>query len=344
MGNSTGSSPENSTPEVVRRRCIGQAYLLQLILLQLMLRACLAVSLLAVLQSNAAAQVAGSAKPAETSAVRTMRNAKPNTVPRQADMREGYIHVDGAKLWYWDTGGDGQPVVLLHPATGSGLVWGFQQPVLVSAGYRVIGYSRKNHFRSAVTAAEKTSSDAEDLHRLVMALGLKQFHGIGLAAGGGILMEYSVAYPKTLRSMTVACSLGRVDDRQYWKLSASLRPPAFYDLPPEFRELSPHYRAADPQGVSQWVALQKKSRVKNPARLPAEKHVEVTWEKLKANGIPSLLLAGDSDLYSPPPMVKYFHKRMPESQMTIIQSAGHAAYWEQPASFNAAVLQFLKRH
>ena len=41
----------------------------------------------------------------------------PVPIPPQVPVKEGFATLPGTKLWYWDTGGTGQPVVLLHPAT-----------------------------------------------------------------------------------------------------------------------------------------------------------------------------------------------------------------------------------
>ena len=46
----------------------------------------------------------------------------------------------GGKIFYADTGGEGEAVVFLHPAaTGDPKVWAYQQPVFAKAGYQVIG-------------------------------------------------------------------------------------------------------------------------------------------------------------------------------------------------------------
>src|SRR5262245_56758210 len=66
----------------------------------------------------------------------------PIPIPAQAPAKEAMAPLPGTQLWYWDTGGSGVPIVLLHPATGSGLIWGYQQPVFAKAGYSVIGYAR----------------------------------------------------------------------------------------------------------------------------------------------------------------------------------------------------------
>ena len=265
-------------------------------------------------------------------------------IPQQVSAKQGHINAAGARLWYWDTGGDGPPVVLVHPATGSGLIWEYQQPVFAKAGYRVIGYSRKNYVHSEITEPEKIRSDVDDLHGLVQSLQLARFHAIGSAAGGGIVMEYSVAHPRNLLSMTIACSLGRVNDEAYHKASAALRPAAFYALPPEFRELGPCYRAANPTGVLRWVKLADQARPNRQFLSGPRGRAEVTWAKLRQEKIPTLLLGGDADLYTPPPLLKYFHEHMPGSELVIIHGCGHSAYWEQPEIFNRKVIDFLRRN
>ena len=62
--------------------------------------------------------------------------------------------VPGTRLGYWDTGGAGEPIVLLHPASGSALIWLYQQPVFAKAGYRVIAYSRRNYYNSDLAPAD----------------------------------------------------------------------------------------------------------------------------------------------------------------------------------------------
>lgn len=79
---------------------------------------------------------------------------KPEPVPEQVPVTEGFVEVPGGRLWYWDTGGTGSPVVLLHPGTGSALAWPYQQPVLARGGHRVVAYSRRGHYRSSPATPE----------------------------------------------------------------------------------------------------------------------------------------------------------------------------------------------
>ncbi len=100
----------------------------------------------------------------------------PVPMPAQVPAKEGIAALSDTHLWYWDTGGDGVPVVLLHPASGSALIWGYQQPVLAKAGYRVISYSRRGYYKSDPVSKDKPGIASVDLNELVDMLGLKKFH------------------------------------------------------------------------------------------------------------------------------------------------------------------------
>jgi hypothetical protein len=47
----------------------------------------------------------------------------PVPIPEQVPAKEGMAELPGTRLGYWDTGGAGEPIVLLHPASGSALIW-----------------------------------------------------------------------------------------------------------------------------------------------------------------------------------------------------------------------------
>jgi pimeloyl-ACP methyl ester carboxylesterase len=266
----------------------------------------------------------------------------PAPVPPQRSVTEGLVEAPGAKLWYWDTGGDGVPVVLGHSNTGSGLVWGYQQPVLAAAGYRVIGYSRRGHHGSEAGPPDDRGTGAGDLKTLADHLNLDRFHLLGTALGGIVATDFAQAWPERLHSLILACTLVGVTDSDYAEMSKGLRPDGFDRLPPDFRELGPSYRAANPDGVRAWLALEHKAfHVAPPSRQPTA--TRITWRTLENLSMPVLMLTGDADLYTPPAVLAMLAARIPRPETVVIPGAGHSAYWEQPALFNRAVLEFLAR-
>jgi pimeloyl-ACP methyl ester carboxylesterase len=270
-----------------------------------------------------------------------LRQAQNVPVPEQAPAGEGFAPVPGARLWYWDTGGDGEPVVLLHPGTGSALIWGYQQPVFAAAGYRVIAYSRRGHYNSDAASAEDPGTAAGDLHHLVEHLVVEKFHLVGSAAGGIVALDYALSYANRLLSLTLACTLAGVVEEDFQTMLGNVMPERYRGLPPELLELGPSYRAVNPEGVAEWLALEHRAVT---GRRAQNRLNEIRWENVEKLDVPTLLIVGEADLYSPPPVMRALAHRLPRTEVVTLPEIGHSAYWEAPAAFNDAVLRFLANH
>lgn len=257
-------------------------------------------------------------------------------------MIESVADLPGIRLAYWDTGGDGDPVILLHAGTGSLAVWEHQRDAFAAAGHRVIGYSRRGHLGSECGAEDAPGTGSGDLLALADHLGIARFHAVGTAAGAIVAADFALTHPHRLRSVTLACTILGVEDAAYRAMSESLRPPGFAAMPPEFRELGPSYRAGNPEGVARWLALERRAI---PGRRVVQRTASrITWGALSRLAVPCLLLTGDADLWSPLAVLRVFARHVPHDGAVVIADAGHSAHWEQPDAFNAAVLAFLARH
>ena len=258
--------------------------------------------------------------------------------------REGHANLPGVRIWYRDTGGDGQPVVFLHAATGSSRVWEYQIPDFTAAGYRVIAYDRRGYGRTVVEPGAQPGTGADDLFALVDHLGIGRFPIVATAAGGGVALDFVLSFPHRLCSLVVANALGSVQDEEYHELGRRLRPAQFNALPPDIRELGPSYRAANPAGAQRWIDLEHMSRAPG-APLPAQStRNRITFALLETIHVPTLLLTGSADLYAPPSVLRLFAARIKNSESVVVPEAGHSAYWEQPETFNHSVLGFIRKH
>jgi len=264
---------------------------------------------------------------------------RPISIPAQVPAREGLVELDDTRLWYWDTGGKGAPIVLLHPATGSALIWSYQQPVLAQAGYRVIAYSRRGYYNSAPFSRSNPGTGSEDLMHLADHLGLARFHAVASAAGGSIASDFAFSYQDRLLSLTIAGNSFGVRDGEIAEAATFIRPEGWAKMPAEFRELSPSYRAANSAGVKAWMELEHKALIGTEYRQPLKN--EITQAKLKQLKLPTLLIAGTADLITPPSISRMIAAEIPNSRLVVIPEAGHSAYWETPEEFNCAVLDFI---
>ena len=266
----------------------------------------------------------------------------PQPIPAQVAAREGVAKLGDFSLGYWDTGGIGEPVVLLHPASGSALCWLYQQPVFAQAGYRVIAHSRRNYYNSDSAPVDNPGSASTDLQRLVDFLQLDKFHLLGSAAGGSVAADYALSHRERLLSLTIssnnlAAAQGAIADA-----AASIKLAEWDELPRWFRELGPSYRAANPAGVAKWDEI---NRISETGRGARQKFVHtVTPEKLATIKIPTLLIVGAADMFTPPSIMRMIARHIPNAEMIVVPECGHSPYWEQPEVFNRTVLEFLGRN
>ena len=266
----------------------------------------------------------------------------PVPIPAQAPAKEGSAELPGTHLWYWDTGGAGAPVVFLHPATGSTLIWLYQQPVFAQAGFRVIAYSRRNHYNSDLAPEDNPGTGSEDLHNLMEFLGVEKFHAVSSAAGGSVATDYAFSHPERLLSLTVSSNNLAARNGYIAETAARIRPKEEKDLPRWFWELGPSYRAANPGGVEKWNELTRKSVTGKGARQILANLV--TPAKLETLKVPTLLITGAADLVTPPSIMRMIARHIPDHEIVIVAESGHSPYWEQPEYFNRTVIDFIRRH
>ena len=96
---------------------------------------------------------------------------------------------------YYEDHGSGDPVVLIHGYPLSGASWEKQVPVLLGAGRRVIAYDRRGFGKSSQPAVGYNyDTFAEDLHKLVTHLELRDFALAGFSMGGGEVARYFGKY------------------------------------------------------------------------------------------------------------------------------------------------------
>lgn len=111
----------------------------------------------------------------------------------------GYINVGQENSTpidlYYEDHGSGPPVVLIHGWPLSGRSWEKQVTALLGAGRRVITYDRRGFGKSSQPATGYDyDTFAEDLHKLVSALDLRDFALVGFSMGGGEVARYLGAY------------------------------------------------------------------------------------------------------------------------------------------------------
>jgi pimeloyl-ACP methyl ester carboxylesterase len=245
-------------------------------------------------------------------------------------------------LWFKDTGGSGQVVILLHANTGTSANWERQFTAFSQAGFRVIAFDRRGWGKSIANpgTGPQPGSVAEDLHGLAEYLKLNRFSLVGVAGGGFVALDYAAWHPERLINMVVAASAGSIQDKEIRDFDARIMMPGFTSLPMQYREVGASYRGANPSGTAEWINIEEHAQQPGSPSQPMRN--PNTYAKLEKINVRTLVMPGDADLIAPPSLMKLWGSHLPNAEWISVPDAGHSIAWEQPEIFNSYVLQFLK--
>ncbi len=263
-------------------------------------------------------------------------------LPKQAPAKRALAKLLGGKIFYADTGGDGEAVVFLHPAaTGDPKVWAYQQPVFAMAGYRVICYARRGYYKSDNLRKGDQHSAADDLNGLLDALAIERAHIVSTAAGGATAADFALSYAKRVLSLAITSNYAGVRKGKIWNRAQSIRPKQWNEMPRWYREFSCSYIAANPRGLKAWDRLADKATKRQGRQQPT--NFFITAQTLTKIKVPTLLVTGDADSSTPPSIMRMVARRIRGSELVTVAECGHSIYWEHPKIFNDIVLDFIRR-
>ena len=110
-------------------------------------------------------------------------------------------------LYFEDSGGSGQPVVLIHGWPLSHTMWESQVNALTAAGYRVVAYDRRGFGESGkATGGYDYDTFASDLNDLLESQDLRHVVLVGFSMGGGEVARYIGRYGEGRVSRAVLAS------------------------------------------------------------------------------------------------------------------------------------------
>jgi len=261
---------------------------------------------------------------------------------------------------YYEDHGSGDPVVLIHGYPLSGASWEKQVPGLLEAGHRVITYDRRGFGKSSQpTTGYNYDTFAEDLHKLVTHLKLRDFALIGFSMGGGEVARYIGKYGS--KGVSKAVIMGGIPpyllkaadnpDGVDGKVFEGIQNAVAADRYAFFTEFFKNFFNTDVflgKRISEQV-VQASWNVAAGASATASLACVPTWHEDFRNDVaridvPTLIIHGDADRIVPiQASGEKTAKLVKGARLVAIKDGPHAINWTHAGEVNAELVSFLSK-
>ena len=237
------------------------------------------------------------------------------------------------------------PVLLLHAASLDLTYWDAQFAAL-SRTHDVVAFDWPGHGRSGVIADPARFEDwAEVVAGIVRGTGRESAHVVGVSMGSMVAQYFALNHPELVRSLCLigsACTLAepvrqamreRAAAARQGGMQAVLEKATGYWFTPEFRRRRPDvidrvektFLAFDPaQYALLWEMI---------ATLE-------TRERLAKLVCPTLVLAGEQDMSTPPAAAHVIGERIAGARVEVVVGAAHLVPIEAPQAVNELLQTF----
>jgi pimeloyl-ACP methyl ester carboxylesterase len=245
---------------------------------------------------------------------------------------------------YYETYGEGIPVILLHGGLETCQMWAPIIPTL-SKNYQVFAPDTRGHGRTNNSSGKFSYPLlAEDIAHFIDALELKGSLIAGYSDGGQTALEMAIAYPGLARGYMIGAIFNSMtaEWRQIMQGSLSFEGPGMVDFERVIRTNADLVQSLEEKHdvfhePGYWKSLLtqvSQAWWEPPARTPAD------FAKITE---PVLFWCGDRDVFSPPEQSLEMYRLVKEAELAVIPNADHFSMAEQFDLAAAILLNFMER-
>jgi pimeloyl-ACP methyl ester carboxylesterase len=246
------------------------------------------------------------------------------------------------KIYYVERGAStnarqGTPVVFIHGAGSSHLIWGAQVRALGDRA-RALALDLPGHFKSQGSGRDTITAYAEVVRGFLDALAIERTIIAGHSMGGAIAQTLALAYPDRVAALALIATGARL------RVSPSFLEEFQNDFDNTVDKIIAYYfaRGADPRLIEKSAAVLRACG--QPIVLGdfnACNDFDAT-ARLAEIRVPTLVLCGTADQLTPPKSSEFLASQIPNAQLALIEGAGHHVMIEKPDAVNRALSEFVR--
>jgi pimeloyl-ACP methyl ester carboxylesterase len=242
-----------------------------------------------------------------------------------------YVPVKGAKL-YVEQHGSGEPLVCLHNFGANGRSRFYPLLPILTEHYTCYLADLRGHGRSTNESGEWTHElISQDIMELCDQLHLLRARFLAASSGAMAMLRVAQYAPQLVQAMALDSGTYKIPvaSRKYYKDPEALSP-----------KLKKYYEDANElYGPAYGPRLAK---IFYDFRLP-ECDINQPLESLKEISAPTLLIAGDHDLFFPPEIHRDMAQTIPRSELLIFPETGHIVMEFYPERVAELTIEFFRR-
>jgi 3-oxoadipate enol-lactonase len=265
--------------------------------------------------------------------------------------RIGFAEVNGARLYYECFGG-GEVVAFLHAGIADSRMWDPQRAAFANAGYQTILYDMRGYGQSEPVEGEYAHH--KDLRGVLDLLGGDRAHLVGCSKGGCVALDFALAYPERVASLTLVCSSPHgyafsddEPDPPEWPLIVAALEAG--DLEKANRLEAQmwavgqgrYVEEVDPALLEKVVAMNRIALANEAQEIGVERRLEpAAVGRLAEIAAPALVIGGEFDLPTTIEAGRWTADQL-GARYVLMAGTAHLPSMEQPEVFNRLVFEFL---
>jgi pimeloyl-ACP methyl ester carboxylesterase len=267
-------------------------------------------------------------------------------IGQQNHVTSNYLVLEEDSLYYEVSGQGNEAIIFIHDGLIHSEVWDNQFFVFAEK-FRVIRYDRRGYGRSS--QPENAFSNIEDLNQVFTHLKIEKAILIGMSAGGGLAIDFTLKYPDKVSSLVVVGAVvGGFSYSEHFLTRGGRLTAADYadqeNLLHYFVKEDPYEIA--PQNIQVkdkvWALMEAYPHNLDLTRgrlsIPPDRLAIDILDEIKS---PTFIVVGEYDIPDVFVHAGAIESGISSAEKVIIQGAAHLVPLEQPEAFNERILLFL---